>query len=83
MFVTTFLRSMPQGVAARKGYEQLVAGGRVPGDIKSVAVIRRTNWREAVKVLDLGIASVLRVSEVRTGSTATGNGHPAMYSTVQ
>ena len=68
MFGTTFLRSMPHGVAARKGYEHLVAGGRVPGDTKGVAVSqvcsRVKNWREAAQALDSGIAAVLKVPEV-------------------
>ena len=69
LFVTTFLRAIPQGVAARKGYEQVIAAGRVPGDTKgmaaSAALPRVKTWREAVAVLDSGIANILEVDEVR------------------
>lgn len=68
MFVTTFLRSLPQGVAARKGYEQVVAAGHVPGDTKGMAtnaaLPRAKTWKEAVGMLDLGISSLLGVHEV-------------------
>lgn len=60
---------MPQGVAARRGYEQLVAAGRVPGDTKGMAAKdaapRVRNWHEAAKLLDSGIAAVLKVPEAR------------------
>lgn len=78
MFGTTFLRSMPHGVAARKGYEHLVAGGRVPGDTKGVAVSqfsgRVKNWREAAQALDSGIAAVLKVPEVSSEVVIVGGG---------
>ena len=69
MFVTTFLRSMPQGVAARRGYEQVVAAGHVPGDGKGMAtnaaLPRPKTWKEAMMMLDSGIASILDVHEVK------------------
>lgn len=66
MFVTTFMRSFPEGAAGGRGYQRLVAGGKVPGDTKNYAVTRAevTSWREGVKVLDSGMATVLQVSEV-------------------
>lgn len=43
-----------------------MAGGKVPGDMKSYSLNREgvTNWREGAKVLDSGMATVLQVSEV-------------------
>lgn len=61
---------MDQGALGRRGYERLVATGRVPGDTKvSVGAIRgaRTcvkSWREATQVLEMGMADVLDVSLV-------------------
>ncbi|CAM9888920.1 unnamed protein product [Ectocarpus sp. 6 AP-2014] len=68
MFVTTFLRSMPEGAKARRGYERLIGSGRVPGEGMSFSAERGsrervTSWKEATRVMDLGMASVLRVSE--------------------
>ncbi len=69
MFVTTFLRTLPEGAKARRGYERLVGSGKVPGETLSFGAARGArervaSWREAAGVLDLGMASVLRVSEV-------------------
>lgn len=69
MFVTTFLRSMPEGAKARRGYERLIGSGSVPGEAVSFSAERGSkervrSWREAAAVMDLGMASVLRVSEV-------------------
>ena len=69
MFVTTFLRSMPEGAKARRGYERLIGSGSVPGEKPSFSAERGAkervrSWREAAAVMDLGMASVLRVSEV-------------------
>lgn len=69
MFVTTFLRSMPEGAKARRGYERLIGSGKVPGEDMSFSAERGsrervTSWKEAARVMDLGMASVLRVSEV-------------------
>lgn len=69
MFVTTFLRSMPEGAKARRGYERLIGSGSVPGETTSFSAERGAkervrSWREAAAVMDLGMASVLRVSEV-------------------
>ena len=69
LFVTAFLRSLPLGVKARKGYELLVSGGRTPGAVKGLELkqvpTRVASWEEAVRVLDSGLASVLQVSQVR------------------
>lgn len=69
LFVTAFLRSMPLGVKARKGYELLVAGGRTPGAVKGIELkqvsTRVANWREAALILDSGLASVLQVPQAR------------------
>ena len=70
MFVTTFLRSMPEGAKARRGYERLIGSGRVPGETLSFSADRGSrervaSWRDAAEVLDLSMASILRVSEVR------------------
>lgn len=56
---------MPQGVAARRGYEQAVAAGHVPGDGKGTDLPRAKTWKEAVRMLDSGIASILGVHEVK------------------
>lgn len=69
LFVTTFLRTMPEGAKARRGYERLIGSGQVPGEALSFSAERGaremvTNWREAAGVMNLGMASVLRVSEV-------------------
>lgn len=69
MFVTTFLRTLPEGAKARRGYERLVGLGKVPGETLSFSAERGAqervgSWREAAEVLDLGMASVLKVSEV-------------------
>lgn len=69
LFVTTFLRSMPEGAKARRGYERLIGWGRVPGERASFSAERGqrervTSWREAADVLDLSMASILRVPEV-------------------
>ncbi|CAM9187780.1 unnamed protein product [Scytosiphon promiscuus] len=68
LFVTTFLRTMPEGAKARRGYERLVGSGIVPGEAISFSAERGakekvTNWRGAAGVMNLGMASVLRVSE--------------------
>eukprot|EP00752_Nemacystus_decipiens_P004033 g3692.t1 len=68
MFVTTFLRTMPEGAKARRGYERLVGSGRVPGETISFSAERGAkervaSWREAAAVMDAGMSSVLRVSE--------------------
>ncbi|CAM9947475.1 unnamed protein product, partial [Laminaria digitata] len=68
MFVTTFLRTMPDSAKARRGYERLVGSGRVPGEEMSFSAERggreRVNgWREAAEVMDLGMAAVLKVPE--------------------
>lgn len=70
MFVTTFLRSMPEGAKSRRGYERLIGSGRVPGEAATFSAERGArervkNWREAAEVLDLGMAAVLKVPEVR------------------
>ncbi len=72
LFATAFLRSMPLGVGARKGYELLVAGGRTPGAVKGLerrpaASTLVSDWREAVHVLDSGLASVLQVPQASRG----------------
>eukprot|EP00903_Cladosiphon_okamuranus_P006600 g6447.t1 len=68
MFVTTFLRSMPEGSKAKRGYERLIGSGSVPGETISFSAERGAkervrSWSEAAAVMDLGMASVLRVSE--------------------
>lgn len=69
LFITTFTRSMEEGEPARKGYERLVATGRVPGDKKAYICAANSkncvrSWREAAGVLDSGMASVLDVPPV-------------------
>ncbi|CAM9485171.1 unnamed protein product [Ectocarpus sp. 6 AP-2014] len=70
LFVTAFLRSMPLGVKARKGYELLVAGGRTPGAVKGLELkqvpTRVASWREAALILDSGLASVLQQSDAKS-----------------
>eukprot|EP00903_Cladosiphon_okamuranus_P013411 g12496.t1 len=76
LFVTAFLRSLPLGVKARKGYELLVSGGRTPGAVKGLELkqvpTRVSSWEEAVKVLDSGLASVLQVSQKTAHGDAFG-----------
>lgn len=69
MFVTTFLRTMPDSVKARRGYERLVGSGRIPGEELSFSALRGerervSSWGEAAEVMDLGMAAVLKVPEV-------------------
>lgn len=72
MFVTAFLRSLPLGVKARRGYEVLVSGGRTPGAVKGQELKQvparaagAGGWGEAVRALDSGLAAVLQVSQAR------------------
>lgn len=60
---------MPEGAKARRGYERLIGWGRVPEERVSFSAERGQrervmSWREAAKVLDVSMASILRVPEV-------------------
>ncbi|CAM9888561.1 unnamed protein product, partial [Ectocarpus sp. 8 AP-2014] len=87
LFVTAFLRSMPLGVKARKGYELLVAGGRTPGAVKGVELkqvsTRVASWREAALILDSGLASVLQVPQSDAKSDAFGEALSTLLTTWQ
>lgn len=75
MFVTTFLRSMPEGAKPRRGYQRLIGSGQVPGEKATFSAERGArervkSWRDAAEVLDLGMAAVLKVPEVHAGDAS-------------